>query len=451
MGFVYHLCVPFRRFGTFTGGIELPDEKHATLESPIVPCAVPDRLRVPLALRAGVSAAPVVGAGDIVEAGQVIARADDDGAVDVLAPLGGRVAGVMEVSVVGTDSFFASEAIELVELSPPPPPQQASEVFDWRRADPQELRDRIAEGGLTTHRPPVSPLAGFIATARKHNCRTLIANVMENQPYVTGDHRLLVEHGREVVRGLALLASAIEAERIMLAVDRRRTDYFSQLADEAEQLAVDLIALPHKYPIANNPILVKVLTRREMPLGGSVEQTGATVIDASSCLASYRRVACEQVTGGRVVTISGEMADECGNYFVPFGVECASLIGPAGGATILGGPMTGLPCAADAVITPASDALLAIDAQLPKPPGPCIRCGWCRDHCPARLNVAMLNDAFELGLIKAADRAGVQACVECGVCTYVCPAGLPLRQRTTQLKRTINMLRRRMPLFTESK
>ena len=89
----------------------------------------------------------------------------------------------------------------------------------------------------------------------------------------------------------------------------------------------------------------------------------------------------------------------------------------------------------EAVVTPATDALLAIGLTEAEPAGACIRCGWCTDHCPARLNVAALNDAYELGMVDLADRAGVRACVQCAVCSYVCPARLPLTVRVRQLKR----------------
>ncbi|MCK5557491.1 MAG: 4Fe-4S dicluster domain-containing protein, partial [Candidatus Hydrogenedentes bacterium] len=92
---------------------------------------------------------------------------------------------------------------------------------------------------------------------------------------------------------------------------------------------------------------------------------------------------------------------------------------------------------------------LAMDPTPTGAAAQCIRCGWCRDHCPARLNVAVLNDLYELGQIESADKAGALACVECGVCSYICPARLPLAERLRQLKRTVLRTRQTMPLFHE--
>ena len=161
---------------------------------------------------------------------------------------------------------------------------------------------------------------------------------------------------------------------------------------------------------------------------------GAAVVSAAACLAVCRWVAGGVPPTHRVVTVSGEPAGETGNFLVPLGTACTELA--AGPRTLIhGGPMVALQCTENAVVTPATDALLAIGVTEAEPAGACIRCGWCTDHCPARLNVSALNDAYELGMVDLADRAGVRACVQCAVCSYVCPARLPLTARVRQLKR----------------
>jgi electron transport complex protein RnfC len=121
----------------------------------------------------------------------------------------------------------------------------------------------------------------------------------------------------------------------------------------------------------------------------------------------------------------------------------ASLAVSAVEPVIHGGPMVGLRCdvtaseaqQAPCVVSPATDALLAINEAPAAVPSPCIRCGWCTLHCPVRLNVAVLNDDFELSRVDHARKIGVAACVDCGACSYVCPARLPLTERVKQLKR----------------
>ncbi|MGC9454538.1 MAG: 4Fe-4S dicluster domain-containing protein [Phycisphaerae bacterium] len=425
-----------RRFGTFTGGIDLPYEKEATLESPIRPCRRPSRLLVPLAPTGREASEPTVGVGEYVSAGEKLAAGGDAGAV--YAPLAGRVASRTTALVAVGGDFTAVPALELVDLGEHMALRSLEQVFDWRRADADTLRRRLSQGGLVLHRRWPTSLNRWLSEARRHNCRTLIANAMEGQSYVTSDHRLLVEHGAEVSRGLAILARAIEADDILLAVDRRRTDDYRDLVGPARMYDIKRIALPHKYPIGADNVLVKVLLRREPPPGAGPMSVAAAVIDAATCLAVYRWVACASPPRGRVVTISGERAIEHGNFYVPFGTEWSDLPIAAEPPVIHGGPMMGRQCEPGLVVGPATTALLALrPSDNNAPPSPCIRCGWCTDHCPARLNVAALNDDYELSLVDHARKMNVAACVDCGVCTYVCPARLPLSQRVRQLKRAV--------------
>jgi len=426
-----------RRYGTFAGGIDLPDEKHATLDRPIHPWRRPQSLRVPLAPCGESPATPTVEVGTYVTAGERIAEAADETGVDVFCPVSGLASAVTTATVAGRDGFVQSPAIELTDITSVSSILPVAPVFDWRAASAHTLRLRIAEGGLTTCRRPPRPLLRWVEAARTKRCRTLIVNAMESQPYVTADHRLLVDHGTDVIRGLAILTRAIDAAEAVLAADHRRTEEYRQLVGPARMYQINRIALGHKYPAGADAMLLKVLTRREVPPGGEAADIGAAVIDAATCFAVYRWVACGVLPTSRAVTVAGERIEHPGNFWVPFGTPCAALAESAAGPVLHGGPMVALRCDENAVVGPSTDAVLAIETPSAPLPSPCIRCGWCTDHCPARLNVAALNDHFELGLLESARRVGVTACVECGVCSYVCPARLPLSQRVKQLKRAL--------------
>ena len=435
----------FRRYGTFTGGIDLPDEKRRTLNEPIRPCPSSGRLLVPTAYNAGKPADPVVAVGEAVQAGQKIA-AGADGGIDVFAPLSGRVARMTRAWVADADELVQVPAVEMTNLSEPTGLDPADERWAWQAAGGDGLLQRIAESSLATFRRRALPLTVWLQAAC--GCRKLVVNAMEGQPMVTADHRLLAEHGGAVLAGMLILGRAIEAADLILAVDWRRTDAYQGLVAPAGQHGITRIALPHKYPIGADPILVKVLTRREIPLGRAGTAIGVAVIDAATCLAVYRAVACGCPPTARVVTLAGPGMPQPGNYWAPFGTPYGDLVGrDAAGPLIHGGPMTGLQVRQDTVVGPATNAVLALASPLPAAPSACIRCGWCTDHCPARLNVAALNDAYELKLIDEARRSGVQACVGCGTCAYVCPARLPLARRMKELCRVVRSVQEDMPLF----
>ena len=431
-----------RRYGTFTGGIDLPDQKSSTLNRRIKPALRPSRLLVPLNPCGGQSATPLVAPGERVQADQRLAAADSPDAVDVFAPLDGTVASVSaQALVAGASAFAPGPAIELTDLGDCPPLTAPRARGTWLDRPTEALTHDLHAGQLTTHRRPIEPLNAWLDRAAAARCDVLVANAVEGQPYVTADHRLLYEHGADVVAGLAVLARVLRPARVMLAVDHRHTSAYHGLAQAATSQGMATIALPHKYPAGADTLLTKVLTRRTVRPGRPTTDAGVAVIDPATCFAVFRWIVCGQRAAARVVTVSGERAGRRENFWTPLGYPCDELIGGSGpGApsaadpVIHGGPMSGLRCPAGAVVTPATDALLAIDEAPPAVPTPCIRCGWCTDNCPVRLNVAILNDDFELAQVDHARRLNVAACLACGVCSYVCPARLPLAARVGRLK-----------------
>ncbi len=447
----------------FVGGIDLPDEKRLTLAQAIEAAARPRRLLVPLAPCAAGPVEAAVKPGDTVQPGQRIGIARGASGVDVFAPFGGRVERMCMVAVARWGGFAESPAIELTEFSGPSriapphrgeePDELAGQDFDWQAASDDELLARLAQGQLTTHRFQPQPLAEFLPRARAAKCRWTILNALDHEPYVSSDHRLLAEFGPEVMEGLAIMAKLIGSRNVIVAADHRWTSHYQPCNAPAERLGISRIALPHKYPMGADTILTKVLTRRETPPGRNPLSVGTAMLDAPTCLAVQQWVVRGRRLLGRVVTVAGPHTARPGNFWAPFGTPCVELASltagpnpyPAAGpepTLIHGGPMAGTLCDARAVVTPATGAVLSLEAAPMSLPGPCIRCGWCTDHCPARLNVAMLNDAFELSLVDRAAHGGALACVECGVCGYICPAKLPLTQRVKQLKRQIVALRR---------
>lgn len=451
------------RSRTFSGGIDLPDEKEATLGAAIEPASAVERLRVPLggAVAAAFAARhtapkPSVSVGQAVTAGQMIAKAQDpDGlGVDVFTPVDGVVASVGEALVAGLDGNVSAPAIEIEPTcgrdARETLAQDALATQEWDAASPEELRKRLRGGGLTTCRWQrseagfaITSLPAWVERARARKCGTLILNVMESQPYVTADHRLLAEQGGDVLRGLAILARAMDIREVLLAVDRRRADAYRTIVGPSKRYGISRVALSHKYPMGNDIMVAMILTGKETPPGGSPLDVGVAVVHAQACWLAYRWVAAGLPVTHRVVTVSGPNAAKPGNFLVPLGMNCLELAGRPKGLVIHGGPMNGQPCDGQTVVTTATEAVLALGERHVDPPGPCIRCGWCTDHCPARLNVAELNDLYELGQVERARKIGVMASLECGVCSYVCPARLPLTQRVKQLKRAIRTAGRR--------
>jgi electron transport complex protein RnfC len=427
--------------------LDLPPEIGTPLNVHSSACATPAMLLAPLdPCRLG-DARPAVKAGDTVRAGDALGEA---GGLAVFAPADGTVTRITQCTLASAALGPASvPAVELAtaggtarseRLDDDRNEDSAEQAFrrnDWLDATPDALLDRIAEAGLTTLADPPAPLADWCRRARAAGVDTIIANAVDGQPYLAGRHRTLVEFGRDVVEGLTILMRAIGATSVTLAVDRRHTEAYRTLVPHARRRNIQPAAVIHKYPAGNDTILMYLLTGRETPLGGSMFDAGAAVVSAAACLDACRAIAADAKPAGRIVTVAGEGVDRPGNYFTLYGTPAAALLAeadaPRTARVIHGGPLTGAMLGPDAVVGPGTDALLAVAPDKPAHPRACIRCGWCTDHCPVRLDVANLNDLYELGQVERAERCGVLACIGCGVCSYVCPARLPLAHRAKSL------------------
>lgn len=425
-----------RRFGTFAGGIVLPEDMTAR-DLPIRPMPLPRRLPVPLDPYALGRTRAEVSPGQAVAAGDRLGRAGEG--MPVFAPVNATVAEIAHTEITGPEGVaLQSPAVILQELRAVQCWSSLPQQYDWRAASRQDALDRLAAGGVTTCQWPLQPLATLCARANEARVDTVIASAMTGELPDLAEHRLLVEHGPEVVRGLAILGMIVAAPTLVLAVDSRLTDDYRKLQEPARSYNVQPVALEPKYPIGREVMLTKVVTRRERPIGGTTLDARVLVLNISACLAAYRWVACGEPPATRVVTIAGTGIAQPGNYLLPFGTPAAHALAEAEaslgiGRFLEGGPMTGRLIPAGAVTTPATSALLSIVDGEDREPTTCIRCGWCTDHCPVRLNVSDLNDRYELGQLDRARRGGVLTCLGCGVCSYVCPARLPLAGRMRDL------------------
>ena len=431
----------WHRYGTFSGGLDLPELKRKTLDRAIEPLFVPPHLIVPLGMPGRAPGARLIEPGKSVRTGQVLAKGDGYATPDILAPLSGRVAELTTAQVASAGRFVEVDAVKINSLKADPPPDHPSFGRAWRNASPDDLCAFIADSAMTTFRQPVIAMSAWLEQVRQARIDTLVLNVMECQPYLTCGHRLLIEYGPLVLTGLAILARAIGVTEVTIAVDQRRAKSYSHLFTPANELNIQLIALPHKYPIGADPILLEIITGREIPMGQHPIDVGAAVIDPETALAVARWVATGDNTLARVVTLDGPLARNPMNVMVPLGTPCAALYDMPGMELTHGGPMTGLPCKPNAVVSASTRTVLALARETHATPTACLRCGWCTDLCPTRLNVSKINDAFELADLELARQGGALACVHCGVCSYICPARLPLTHRVSTMKHVLSQNR----------
>ncbi len=422
---------------TFPHGVRPAPRKEATEAAPIRRLPFAPRLIVPLAQHTGAPSVPVVRPGQEVVRGEPIARADAFVSVPAHAP----ATGVIEA--IERRPGARGEKVEAIVLRPYPGSSQ--EVLYANPRDLQALsRDAliraIQDTGLVGLGGAAFPTHVKLAVPADKPVDTLVVNGCECEPYLTTDHRIMVEHTGELMRGIGIALQACGAQRAVIGVEDNMPDAEAALrARLPAGGAITVQALATKYPQGSEKLLIRALLGREVPSGGLPAAVGVVVNNVGSLASLGALLPRGEGLIERVVTVSGPGVRGPGNYRVPLGTPVSFVLeqlgfeGPAG-EVILGGPMMGTAVASlDVPVTKGVSGIVVFNrpaiAAESRAVYPCIKCGKCVEACPMHLNPA------QLGLLGARrefqimeERFHLNDCFECGCCAYVCPSAIPLVQ-----------------------
>jgi electron transport complex protein RnfC len=424
---------------TFAHGVHPPDSKEDTKHSPIRQFPFASLLIVPLSQHIGKAAIPVVGEGDEVLRGQLIAKPDGFLSVPIHAPATGFVRSIrLSPAVDGTmkPAFFLE-----------PYPASTQEVDDGASCDlrsctREEILSAIQQAGVVGLGGAGFPTHAKLTIPDDKPIDTVVINGAECEPYLTTDHRVMLEHADDVVRGVASALRATDAERAVIAVEANKPDAADALrrAISAEsKLTVKL--LPVKYPQGAEKILISSVLGRQIPRGGLPVDVGTVCINVGTAGELGRLLPHGQGLQDRVITVSGPGVLKPGNYRIPIGTPLRFVLQYVGTASdlstvILGGPMMGIAASSlDIPITKGSTGVLAFTERetgqlTDRREYPCIRCGYCVEACPLFLNPSQLGLLAERGRYQQmTDEYHLMDCFECGCCTFVCPSHIPLVQK----------------------
>lgn len=420
---------------TFKGGVHPPEHKSATSDKPIKTLGLPDTVILPLQQHIGAPLEVTVEPGDTVKVGSVIAKPTGFVSVPLHSSVSGKVKSVsdrmhptgvrMQAVTIESDGQDTWE-----ELKPD------RRTYDELPAD--ELKQRIKDAGIVGLGGAAFPTHVKLSPPAGKPIDTFILNGAECEPYLTADHRQMLERKKELIEGVKMIVRVLGSERTIIAIERNKPDAIEALEKLCSKEGdFEVVGLKTKYPQGGEKQLIEALTGREVPSGGLPMDVGCLVQNVSTVLAVY-----EAVTEGRpliekVVTLAGSAVKNPGNYKVRIGTLVEDVIKrvegevpESQGKVIMGGPMMGIALPSlDVPILKGTNGLVLLPDPVPVAiHQPCIRCGSCVDACPVRLMPCELALFAENEHLDKCREYFVKDCIECGACGYTCPAGRNLVQ-----------------------
>ena len=417
------------------GGIHITENKHYTEDLEIKNFHIPKRVIIPLAQHTGKPAKPVVKKGDIVSEGQLIGEKDGKISANIHSSIPGKVVDINYYTVLANPRVLSVEVQFEGELKTGPLPKR-----DWEYLSKEEILRIIEEAGIVGMGGAMFPTAVKYAPPENKKVDTLIINGAECEPYITADYRLMLEKPDEIIEGIKIAKKILGVDKVFIGVEDNKRKAIKKLKERiAKKDGMKVIKLKTKYPQGGEKQLIKAILNREVPSGGLPFDVGVVVSNVATIYAIREAVLFNRPLIERVVTITGKIVKNPGNYKIRIGTLISDILKEVGiegeiGKVIIGGPMMGINVPTlDTPITKGTSCVLFLskkEASKVKYSDflPCIHCGRCVSVCPIRLNPALLSILGENERWADMKEFNLFDCIECGSCAFVCPAQRPIVQ-----------------------
>lgn len=435
------------------GGIH-PEENKLSVNAKIAVCPLPEVCIVPLAQSMGAPAVALVNKGDVVKTGQLIAKGDAFISSNIHAPVSGQV---LKIDDAADSSgykrkciFITTQGDEWLDSI-----DRSEKIEREITAEASVIKDKIKEAGIVGLGGATFPTHIKLTIPTGKKADYLIINGVECEPYLTSDHRLMLEKAEEILVGIQILKKAIGATTALIGIENNKQDAIAHLTKLAAAYSgIEVHALRVQYPQGGEKQLIEALTGRQVPSGKLPIEVGCVVQNIGTAFAVYEAVQKNKPLIERVVTVTGKRLSNPLNLLVRMGTPVSALLEMAGGIPentgklINGGPMMGkafvhtdIP-----VVKGMSGVLIMQNEESLRPDvSNCIRCARCVQVCPMGLSPYLLAQYSETGLESEGEHAHVTDCIECGSCAYTCPSARPLLDRIRLVKgQVFKMIRERV-------
>jgi len=419
---------------TFKGGAHVEEYKNTTGKKiERLPC--PDVVEIPMSQHIGAPAKPLVKKGDYVYRGQLIGEPAPGLSCPVHASISGTVTDIKPTynnNAQAVETIFIKSDGKMA-LSPDIKPYNKK----LSETTPEEIVEIVKAAGISGMGGATFPTHAKISSSLGRAER-MIVNCAECEPFITVNHRLMLERPEDIIGGVKILMKALGLASADIAVEDNKPDAINRLLDTLKDCDfIKVRVMKTKYPQGDERQLIYALTGREIPSGKLPIDVGCVVFNAETCANVFRAFAFGLPLIERCVTVDGDCIKEPKNLLVPIGTTYKALVEYCGGLKktphkiINGGPMMGFArWDLDSPVTKGTSAVLVFSESFAalRDTGACIRCGRCVKNCPMHLMPVYLAQYSMARRYDDAEKAGVMSCVECGTCSYNCPGNVQIVQ-----------------------
>ena len=416
---------------TFKKGIHPKEFKKITENLEIREVPIPPRVIIPIRQHIGAPLIPVVKKADRVKTGQVIA----DSEAFVAAPVHSSCTGVVKnignypTPISPSDTCIEIETEEKEEFD-----FDLNSNIDYKSLSKQEILKLIRKAGIVGMGGAAFPAVVKFSPPKDIHIDTVILNGCECEPYLTSDHRTMLELSEKVLKGLKIIMHAVEAENGIIGIEDNKPDAIEKMSQMViNESDISVQAVKTKYPQGAEKMLIDALAGRKIPPGALPFNVGVVVSNVGTAAAIYDAVVRNIPLYRRVLTVTGEVLENPANLLARVGTPFSFLFDYLEGFSddvtklILGGPMMGITqFNLDVGVTKATSGILVLGKRKRRKEFNCINCAECINHCPMFLIPTKIVKFAKNSAWDKTEDYGAMNCIECGACSFVCPSNIPL-------------------------
>lgn len=417
---------------TFHGGVHPADMKAATCHKPVVNLAPPDELIFPLSQHIGAPAVPCVKTGDTVLMGQKIAEASGFVSANIHASVSGKVK-TIEKRLHPNGTMVDCIVIENDHQDTPSSDFSLNEQ-DYTTLSPKEILDLVREAGIVGMGGATFPTHVKLSPPEDAKIDYVIVNGAECEPYLTSDHRAMLENTKSILRGVSIILQLFGLSEGYIGIESNKPDAIAHMKAAAEAFPVKkihIVPLKTKYPQGSEKQLINAVTGRKLKPGQLPWQAGCIVTNIDTTAAITRAVVKGIPLTTRIVTLGGDVLKNPMNYRVRIGTPFSYVVEQSGGVleppkkVLMGGPMMGTAVPnLDVPVIKGTSGILCLgekSARLEQETA-CLRCSKCLYVCPMNLQPNLLDTLSRRDAFEELAKLHITDCIECGSCAFICPA-----------------------------